>query len=143
MRQFSNRRWFSSLAIPLVALCLVSSAALAQADKSGKKDKTADNSKDAVTALEITVLGGPKDKPVDNASVYLHWDEARFLRHAKQMEFDLKTDLKGVAIVKDVPRRRILIQVVKDGWRPYGRYYDLSQAEQKITIKLQPPPHWY
>lgn len=133
----------SLLLVLLLAFCLVASAALAQAGKSEKKDKSANNPKDAITALEITVLGGPKDAPVDNASVYLHWDEARFLRHAKQMEFDLKTDMKGVAVVKDVPRRRILIQVVKDGWRPYGRYYDLTQAEQKITIKLQLPPHWY
>lgn len=143
MRTFSNLGPLSSLTIALVALCLVTSAAFAQADKSSKKDKTTDNFKDAVTALEITIIGGPKDKPVDNASVYLHWDETRFLRHAKQMEFDLKTDMKGVAVVKDVPRRRILIQVVKDGWRPYGRYYDLTQAAQKITIKLQSPPHWY
>jgi hypothetical protein len=108
-----------------------------------KKDKAADDSKDAVTALQIMVTGGPQNKPVDNASVYLHWGEHRFLRHEKQMEFDLKTDMKGVAIVKDVPRIRILIQVVKDGWRPFGKYYDLDKPEQKIEIKLEPPPHWY
>lgn len=137
---FSSAR---ALLVGLMAVLLAVSAAVVQADKSGKKDKSADNPKDAVTALEITVVGGSKDKPVDNASVYLHWDEQRFLRRDKQMEFDLKTDMKGVAIVKDVPRRKILIQVVKSGWRPFGRYYDLNQPEQKITIKLEPPAHWY
>ncbi|HEU5411458.1 MAG TPA: hypothetical protein VFU57_10590 [Candidatus Acidoferrales bacterium] len=132
-----------ALLVALVASFLVLSAAVAQSDNQDKKDKSADNAKDAVTALAITVVGGPKDKPVDNASVYLHWDEQRFLRRDKQMEFDLKTDMKGVAIVKGVPRRKILIQVVKNGWRPFGRYYDLNQAEQKITIKLEPPAHWY
>lgn len=132
-----------ALLVALVVSFLLVSAAVAQSDKQDKKDKSADNGKDAVTALEITVVGGPKDKPVDNASVYLHWDEPRFLRHDKQMEFDLKTDMKGVAIVKDVPRKKILIQVVKNGWRPFGRYYDLNQPEQKITIKLEPPAHWY
>jgi len=131
-----------ALVIAFVAACLVVSAAVAQS-KADKKDKAADNPKDAVTALQVMVIGGPKDKPVDNASVYLHWEEPRFLRHDRQMEFDLKTDMKGVAFVKDVPRRKILIQVVKDGWKPYGRYYDLNEAEQKITIKLEPPAHWY
>lgn len=131
------------LLVALAASFLVLSVAVAQSDKQDKKDKSADNAKDAVTALEITVVGGPKDKPVDNASVYLHWDEQRFLRRDKQMEFDLKTDMKGVAIVKDVPRKKILIQVVKNGWRPFGRYYELSQPEQKISIKLERPAHWY
>lgn len=130
-----------ALAVALVAASFVVTAA-AQSGKADKKDKSADSPKDAVTTLEITVLGA-KDKPVDNASVYLHWEEPRFLRHERQMEFDLKTDMKGVAFVKDVPRRKLLIQVVKDGWRPFGRYYQLNEAEQKITIKLEPPARWY
>jgi len=131
-----------ALAFALVAASFVVTA-VAQSGKADKKDKSADNAKDAVTALQVTVLGGAKEKPVDNASVYLHWEEPRFLRHDRQMEFDLKTDMKGVAFVKDVPRRKILIQVVKDGWRPFGRYYEMNEAEQKITIKLEPPARWY
>ncbi|HLW82952.1 MAG TPA: hypothetical protein VKS20_13025 [Candidatus Acidoferrales bacterium] len=128
-------------AIITVAAFLILSAPVFS--QGARKDKTAEDSKDAVTSLQIIVTGGPQNKPVDNASVYLHWGEHRFLRHEKQMEFDLKTDMKGVAIVKDVPRIRILIQVVKDGWKPFGRYYNLDKPEQKIEIKLEPPPHWY
>src|SRR5215472_14173567 len=72
-----------ALVIAFVAACLVVSAAVAQS-KADKKDKAADNPKDAVTALQVMVIGGPKDKPVDNASVYLHWEEPRFLRHDRQ-----------------------------------------------------------
>ncbi|MGB7226605.1 MAG: hypothetical protein WBD26_02545, partial [Candidatus Acidiferrales bacterium] len=100
-------------------------------------------SKDAVTSLEIVVTGGANNVPVDNASVYLRWEEPRTWRHPKEVEFDLKTDMKGVAKVKDVPRKRIIIQVIKDGWKPFGQYYDLDKDEQKIEIKLEPPPHWY
>lgn len=143
MKKFPSALSFvGALVIAFAAACLLASATIAQS-RADKKDKSAENAKDAVTALQVMVIGGPKDKPVDNASVYLHWEEPRFLLHARQMEFDLKTDMKGVAFVKDVPRRKILIQVVKDGWKPYGRYYDLNEAEQKITIKLEPPAHWY
>lgn len=125
----------------LAVLLFVSSIAIAQ--NAAKDNTKPENPKDAVTSLEIVVTAGPKNAPVDNASVYLRWDEPRLLRHARQMEFDLKTNMEGVARVKDVPRRRIIIQVVKTGWRPFGQYYDLDKDHEKIEIKLQEPPHWY
>jgi hypothetical protein len=99
--------------------------------------------KDAVTALEIIVTGGTKNAPIDNASVYLRWEEPRSWGHSKEMEFDLKTNLEGIAKVKDVPRKKIIIQVIKTGWKPFGQYYDLDKDQEKIEIKLEPPPHWY
>lgn len=130
--------WLLRTAVAAAVFSLLFTPLLAQA----KKTK-AENPKDEVTDLQILVVGGPNSTPIDNASVYLRWNEHRFLRHSKQIEFDLKTDLKGIAIVKGVPRRRIIIQVVKSNWRPFGRYFMLDKAEQKIIIKLQPPPHWY
>jgi hypothetical protein len=127
-------------AVSLAALLFLVSAALAQ---STSKDSSKQDSKDATTALVIVVTGGPKNIPIDNASVYLRWEEPRTLRHPKEMEFDLKTDLKGIAKVKDVPRKRIIIQVVKANWKPFGQYYDLDKDEQRIEINLQTPPRWY
>lgn len=128
-------------ATALSAFLLLVSVAVGQSTT--KDDPKAQNSKDAVTSLEIVVTGGANNVPVDNASVYLRWEEPRTWRHPKEVEFDLKTDMKGVAKVKDVPRKRIIIQVIKDGWKPFGQYYDLDKDEQKIEIKLEPPPHWY
>lgn len=125
----------------LAALLFLASAVLAQSTT--KDDSTKQDSKDQTTALVIVVTGGPKNIPIDNASVYLRWDEPRTWRHPKEMEFDLKTDLKGIAKVKDVPRRRIMIQVVKANWKPFGQYYDLDKDEQRIEINLQTPPRWY
>lgn len=137
-----KRRTFQSLGIAVFAV-FVSVAPLAFAQCTAKDNAKPENPKDAVTTLEIAVTAGPKNAPVDNASVYLKWDEPRVLRHAKQMEFDLKTDMEGIAKVKNVPRKRVIIQVVKTGWRPFGQYYDLDKPEQRIEIKLQSPPHWY
>jgi len=96
-----------------------------------------------VTALKIVVTGGDKGVIVDNASVYVRYTEPRFLLHPRKIELDLKTDLKGVATVRDVPRIKVLIQVVKAGWQPFGEYYVLDKAEETIKIKMKPPPHWY
>ncbi|HEV2314065.1 MAG TPA: hypothetical protein VGR94_02065 [Candidatus Acidoferrales bacterium] len=96
-----------------------------------------------VSALQIVVTGGDPGKPVDNASVYVRYEEPRFLRHPRKIELDLKTDLAGIAKVRDVPRVKIMIQVVKDGWRPFGQYYVLDKEEETINIHLKPPAHWY
>lgn len=96
-----------------------------------------------VSALQIVVTGGDTGKPVDNASVYVRYEESRFLRHPRKIELDLKTDLAGIAKVKDVPRMKIMIQVVKDGWSPFGQYYVLDKEEETIKIHLKPPAHWY
>jgi hypothetical protein len=127
------RRW-----ICLSAFLFLVSSVFAQ-------DNSKTNGKDApVTALEIVVTGGPKNTPIDNASVYLRWQEPRGQwRHSKEVEFDLKTNLAGIAKVKDVPRKKIIIQVIKDGWKPFGQYYDLDKDQERIEIKLETPPHWY
>lgn len=104
----------------------------------GKPDK-----ENPVSALQIVVTGGDPGKPVDNASVYVRYEEPRFLRHPRKIELDLKTDLAGIAKVRDVPRVKIMIQVVKDGWRPFGQYYVLDKEEETIKIHLKPPAHWY
>lgn len=127
-------------------ICVFFLLVLPAMGQNGTKDDSKSqnaNAKDATTSLLITVTGGPKNQPVDNASVYLRWEEPRTWRHAKEMEFDLKTSTAGIAKVKDVPRRRIIIQVIKDGWKPFGQYFDLTQDEQKIEIKLEKPPRWY
>lgn len=113
------------------------------AQSTAKENPKTDDLKDAVTTLEIFVTGGTNSAPVGNASVYLRWEQPRTWRHPKQMEFDLKTNLEGVTKVKDVPRKRIMIQVIKDGWKPFGQYYDLDKDQQKIEIKLEKPPRWY
>lgn len=124
--------------VALAVFALAASPLAAQ-----KSDSKADNSKNAVTSLVIVVTAGAKNAPVDNASVYLRWDEPAAWGRSKQMEFDLKTDMEGIAKVKDVPRKKIIIQVVKTGWKPFGQYYDLDKPAERIEIKLESPPHWY
>lgn len=121
---------------------LVVTSALAQVP--AKDAKAAKQEKEnPVTTLKIVVTGGEKEAPVSNASVYVRYEQPRFLRSPEKIELDLKTDMEGIAKVKDVPRIRVLIQIVKDGWKPFGEYYLLTKDEQTIAIKLQAPVHWY
>lgn len=125
-----------------IACIFVGTTAFAQS--AAKDAKAAKQEKEnPVTTLKIVVTGGDKNVPISNASVYVHYEQPRFLRPAEKVELDLKTDLEGMAKVKDVPRIRVLIQVVKGGWKPYGEYFLLTKDEQTIQVKMQAPRQWY
>lgn len=113
------------------------------ASKSGGQSKKDKNSDDApTTRLKIHITGN--DKPIGNANVYVRFNVAGgFLRKDKLAELDLKTNQDGSVKVPDIPRGRVLVQVIAKGWHTYGKWHDVDGEEQTIEIKLEPPPHWY
>jgi len=93
--------------------------------------------------LTIEVTGGDKSVPVENASVYVKYIEQRSLRKDKKVELNVKTNRDGIAHVPDAPVGRALIQIIADGWKTYGRWYDITDPRQIIKIRLERPPKWY
>ena len=138
--EFSSR----SLLTVLVALSLVVALAVPAllAAQAADKDKKKDD-ENAVTRLRIEVTAGEDSKPVDQASVYVKYSEARALRRDKKVELNLKTNRDGVARLDDAPRGKVLIQVIAPGWKTFGKWFELNQDEQTIKIQLQKPPRWY
>lgn len=92
--------------------------------------------------LTVEVTGGDANKPVENASVYLKTVEEHRIKD-KKTEISVKTNQEGIAHLPDVPLGRVLIQVVADGWKPYGHWYDITDPKQTIAIHLERPPKWY
>lgn len=95
------------------------------------------------TRLTIEVTGGEKSLPVENASVYVKYIEQRTLRKDKKLELNVKTNREGVAHVPEAPLGRVLIQIIADGWKTYGRWYDITDPHQVIKVRLEKPPKWY
>jgi hypothetical protein len=93
--------------------------------------------------VTIEVSGGEKEAPVENASVYIKYVEERKIRRDKKLELNVKTNRDGTAHVPGAPMGRVLIQVVADGWKTYGRWYDITDAKQIIKVHLEKPPRWY
>jgi hypothetical protein len=112
-------------------------------EKSGTRDKNETKSSDqGTTKLRIVVTGN--DKPVSNASVYVKYNEPGGLfHHEKLAEMNFKTNLDGSVKVPEIPRGKILIQVIAKGWHTYGKWYEIETESQTIQIKLEPPPRWY
>lgn len=95
-----------------------------------------------VNRLTVEVTGGDANKPVENASVYVKTVEQHLMKD-KKSEVNVKTNQQGIAHIPDIPLGRVLIQVVADGWKTYGHWYDLTEAKQTIQIHLDRPPKWY
>jgi hypothetical protein len=98
---------------------------------------------DVLSRITIEVIGGEKDTPVENASVYVKYVEERKLRKDKKLEMNVKTNRDGVAHVPNAPLGRVLIQVIAAGWKPHGRWYDITDTKQVFKIRLERPPKWY
>jgi hypothetical protein len=102
-----------------------------------QSEKPADKYK-GNTRLRIEVTGGDTNKPVSEASVYLRF------ANDKKSELDLKTNQEGIARSPEIPRGKILIQIVAPGWKTYGEYHDVTETEQTIQIHLvRPTTKWY
>jgi hypothetical protein len=97
----------------------------------------------ANTRIKITVTGGENNAAVENASVYVKYVEEHKIAKDKKMELNVKTSREGVAHVPNAPAGRVLIQVVADGWKTYGRWYDITDPNQEFKIHLERPPKWY
>jgi hypothetical protein len=98
---------------------------------------------DPVSRVTIEVSGGDKETPVENASVYLKYVEEHKLKKDKKVELNVKTNQQGTAHIPEAPTGRVLVQVVADGWKTYGRWYDITDAKQTIKVHLEKPPRWY
>jgi hypothetical protein len=98
---------------------------------------------DLMSRVTIEVSGGEKDAPVENASVYLKYVEEHKVKKDKKVELNVKTNRDGTAHIPETPTGRVLIQVVADGWKTYGRWFDITEAKQTIKVHLEKPPRWY
>lgn len=93
--------------------------------------------------VRIEVTGGENDVPVENASVYLKYVEERKLRKDKKIELNVKTNREGVAHIPDAPMGKVLIQVIAEGWKTYGKWVEITEPRQVVKVKLEKPPRWY
>lgn len=127
-----------------VVFLTASTLGVAAQDPPSSSPKTpAPAQSDATAKLTIEVTAGDKLLPVENASVYVKYIEEHTIKKDKKVELNVKTNRDGVTHVPDAPMGRALIQVVADGWKPYGRWYDINDPHQIIKIHLERPPKWY
>lgn len=128
----------------LVAVLVMASPAAPQNPPSPDTPAPARQAKpDPQTRITIEVSGGEKETPVENASVYLKYVEEHAIKKDKKLELNVKTNRDGVAHIPAAPLGRALVQIIAEGWKTYGRWYDITDPKQTIKIRLERPPKWY
>ena len=128
--------------IPFAAALILLGPAWAQ-DKAQTAPKPKPQTPVSGNRLTIEVKGGEKNVPVENDSVYVKFVEERKLKKNKKYELNVKTNREGVAHVPDAPEGKVLVQVIAEGWKTYGRIHELAEPQQTIQIHLEKPPRWY
>jgi len=134
---------FQLIVLLFVAFSAVPVFAQDSAPKDSQAPPDAADSAPAVRRLRIEISGGEKNVAVENASVYLKFTEEKKLGKDKKYELNVKTNRSGVAHIPDPPMGRVLIQIVAEGWKTYGKYYELTEPGEVIKIHLDRPPKWY
>ena len=124
----------------LSAALLVAQCVFAQDPPPQPNEKVPPVKTDVLSRITIEVSGGETETPVENASVYVKYVEERKLKKDKKLELNVKTNREGVAHVPNAPLGRVLIQVIAEGWKTYGRWYDITDTKQVFKIRLQRPP---
>jgi hypothetical protein len=131
----------ASLLLISFLILFLSLAANGQDKNADAKARADSDAKDV--RLTIVVTGGEDKKPIDSASVYVRYVEEHKHGKDKKIEMNLKTNQSGVCHVPVIPPGKFIVQVIADGWKTYGEYYDVNQTEQTINITLVRPPKWY
>jgi hypothetical protein len=132
----------SRLASLFLSLMVATAVCFAAQDSSAPPPKAAAQS-DEPTRLTIEVTGGANAVPVENASVYVKYVEEHTMKKDKKVELNVKTNRAGVAHVAEAPLGRALVQIIAEGWKTYGRWYDITDPHQVIKVRLERPPKWY
>jgi hypothetical protein len=136
-------RFRESALLCLAALALCVAQLLASPQTKQAPPLAKQPSSDQVSRVTIEVSGGESATPVENASIYIKYVEERKVLKDKKVELNVKTNKDGLAHVPGAPMGRVLVQVVADGWKTYGRWYDIAEVQQTIKIHLDKPPKWY
>jgi hypothetical protein len=136
-------RTFLTCSFLAAGLFLAQLAAAQNPPPSSSTPSAAPSRPDVQTRVTIEVTGGDKDTPVENASVYVKYVEEHAIKKNKKLELNVKTNRDGIAHVPDAPLGRAMIQVIAEGWKTHGRWYDITDPKQSIKIHLERPPKWY
>ncbi|MFI5072614.1 MAG: hypothetical protein ACHP8A_17160 [Terriglobales bacterium] len=136
--RFSRHKLGSLLTVLFIASAICVSAQDAPAPAPKAPAQTSGPSR-----LTIEVTGGEKAVPVENASVYVKYVEEHIIKKDKKLALNVKTNREGLAHVAEAPLGRALVQIIADGWKTYGRWYDITDPHQVIKIRLERPPKWY
>lgn len=93
--------------------------------------------------IKVTNLEG---KPVDRASVIVRFVHGRnYVKLGKKAltHWETRTNQEGLVKLPQMPQGQVLVQVIAKGYQTFGDNFDITEDEQTLNIKLNPPQPQY
>jgi hypothetical protein len=98
-----------------------------------------------LTKLKVVVTNGA-GKPVERADVVVKFAGARSLAklgRKARTSWEMRTTQEGTAEIPEVPKGKILIQIIAKNYQTFGQTYDVGEDERTIEIQLNAPQGQY
>jgi len=99
----------------------------------------------AGTKLTVQVNSATTGKPIDRASVIIRFRHGLNPIKMKKIQtnWETKTSQEGAVSIPEIPMGEVEIQIIAKYYQTSGGIFQLTQPEQTITIKLNPPQAQY
>lgn len=100
---------------------------------------------DEGTRLTVQITAATTGKPIDRASVIIHFKHGLnpVKMRKNRTSWETKTNQDGSVTVPAIPMGEVTIQVIAQHYQTFGDTYQLNQPDQTVAIKLNPPQHQY
>jgi hypothetical protein len=96
------------------------------------------------TRLTVRVNSAETGKPIDRASVVIHFRHGRNVNMKKILtNWETKTNQQGSVTIPAIPQGEVTIQIIAENFQTFGDVYQLDQNEQTVSIKLNRPQPQY
>jgi len=97
------------------------------------------------TKLTVQVNAVDTGKPIDRASVIVRFRHGLNPVKMKKIitNWETKTNQMGSVTIPEIPMGEITIQIIADHFQTFGEVFQLSEPQQTIAIKLNPPQAQY
>ena len=94
----------------------------------------------ATATIKVTVLRSTNGKPIPSAAVVFHPMEGDKDKGA----LELKTDEDGKVTIDVIPiGDTVRLQVIAEGWKPFGDDYKIDSDSKPTVVKMKRPGEQY
>ncbi len=97
-----------------------------------------------LTKLKIVVTNDV-GKPVDRANVIVKFQGRSIVKLGKltKTSWEMRASQEGVAEIPELPKGKVLVQVIAKNYQTFGQTFEVKDDEQTIEVKLNPPQKQY
>ena len=98
-----------------------------------------------MTKIQVKVMN-LDGKPIDRASVIVKFVSGHsVVKLGKNImtHWEMRTNQDGIAKIPELPRGKVLVQVIAQGFQTFGGTFEVEEPEKTLEIKLNPPQAQY